>query len=260
MTYTNITKGLSRVGFTAAALAATALALPLSASAGSTGYYAGQNDPHEQCKADEKRDKIVGGVLGAVVGGVVGSNVAGSGVQDEGTAIGAVIGGLAGAGIADKRVDCDPVYTNSYGTTYDNGQYYPSQNQGVVYGDQSYRSPQPQPVYQNTGYNSGSYGSSYPVNCPAGTTAQTNGTCLQTAPVQYRTVSTQSTTYRPQPQPVYTRPVYQERTYNQGYYTQQKPQHVRRDRRKARKAARRAERRAVQGGHYHGAYVCHGHH
>ena len=232
MTYTHKTKGLSRVGFTAAALAATTLALPLSASAGNTGYYAqdGYHSAHEQCKADEKRDKIVGGVLGAVVGGVVGSNVAGRNVQDEGTAIGAVIGGLAGAGIADKRVDCDPVYNNTYGNgSYDNGRYYQGSQQPVVYGTQTYR--QPQPVYRDSGYRTTT---SYPVR---------------------------TTTYR-QPQPVYTQPrviVRPQPVYNQGYY-QQKPQHVRRDRRRARKAARKAQRRIVNGSHYHGSYVCHGHH
>ena len=46
---------------------------------------------------------LLGGAAGAGLGGVIGSNLAGSGVQDEGTAIGAVLGGLAGASFANSR-------------------------------------------------------------------------------------------------------------------------------------------------------------
>ena len=48
-------------------------------------------------------DTLAGGLIGAGVGGAIGSNLAGGGVQDEGTAIGAALGGLAGANIANSR-------------------------------------------------------------------------------------------------------------------------------------------------------------
>lgn len=59
---------------------------------------------------------IVGTVIGSGLGGVLGSNIAGSGVQDEGTAIGAVVGGLAGMAIANR--------TDRYG----NGGFIPGLN------------------------------------------------------------------------------------------------------------------------------------
>ncbi len=40
--------------------------------------------------------------VGAGIGGAIGSNLAGSGVRQEGTAIGAVLGGLAGYGLANR--------------------------------------------------------------------------------------------------------------------------------------------------------------
>lgn len=46
---------------------------------------------------------LLGGTIGAGLGGAIGSNLAGSGVRDEGTAIGAVLGGLAGAAYGNSR-------------------------------------------------------------------------------------------------------------------------------------------------------------
>jgi len=46
---------------------------------------------------------LLGGAAGAGLGGVIGSNLAGSGVRDEGTAIGAALGGLAGASFANRQ-------------------------------------------------------------------------------------------------------------------------------------------------------------
>ncbi|WP_169331855.1 glycine zipper 2TM domain-containing protein [Robiginitomaculum antarcticum] len=236
MTYTDLTKGLSRAGFAAAALAATSFALPGLASAQNYGYYAGDqyNAAHEQCKKDEKRDKLVGGLIGAVIGGVVGSNVAGDGVQDEGTAIGAVVGGLAGAGIADKRVDCDPAYGNGYNDSY-NTQY---NSQRVVYGQGGYQNS----GYQNDGYNQGTYNQgTYPVY--------------------------QTGTYRT-PQPVYRQqPVYRHDTYGQ-QRRQDALEAQRQERLKAAQRAERQQRKAYRKGyhtgqaqtHYHGKYICYDHH
>ena len=46
---------------------------------------------------------LLSGAVGAGLGGAIGSNLAGSGVRDEGTAIGAVLGGLAGAAYGNSR-------------------------------------------------------------------------------------------------------------------------------------------------------------
>lgn len=48
-------------------------------------------------------NSLLGTVAGAGIGGVIGSNLAGSGVQQEGTAIGALIGGLAGNALTSGR-------------------------------------------------------------------------------------------------------------------------------------------------------------
>lgn len=45
---------------------------------------------------------LMGAGIGALAGGVLGSNLAGSGVQQEGTAIGAVVGGLVGYGLTNR--------------------------------------------------------------------------------------------------------------------------------------------------------------
>lgn len=53
-----------------------------------------------QINFDNRNDYYATGA-GAVLGGVIGSNLAGSGVQDEGTAIGAVVGGVLGNAIGN---------------------------------------------------------------------------------------------------------------------------------------------------------------
>ncbi len=63
-------------------------------------------------------DTLLGGAIGAGLGGVIGSNLAGGGVQDEGTALGAVIGGLAGASLANRNSN---YYGNPYAGTYNPG-------------------------------------------------------------------------------------------------------------------------------------------
>ena len=45
---------------------------------------------------------VFGTAAGAGIGGVIGSNLAGSGVREEGTAIGALIGGIAGYALSDN--------------------------------------------------------------------------------------------------------------------------------------------------------------
>ncbi|WP_017932243.1 glycine zipper 2TM domain-containing protein [Robiginitomaculum antarcticum] len=127
---------------------------------------------------------------GAVIGGVIGSNVAGGGVQDEGTAIGAVIGGLAGNYIGnqiqarqDARAYYGPQYENgygsqggyganygaSYGNSYGGSSRYGNYNVGVPaggyetagrygYSQSGYSSGGYAPVsYSNGGYMNGGY-------------------------------------------------------------------------------------------------------
>ena len=58
---------------------------------------------------------LLGATIGAGLGGALGSNLAGGGVQDEGTAIGAVLGGLAGAAIANQGSSRYGGYNYGYG-------------------------------------------------------------------------------------------------------------------------------------------------
>lgn len=127
------------------AIALSALAFSTSAYAQNYSYNSGYN-AHEACKTSEKKQKLIGGGIGAIAGAIIGSQVSGNGARTEGSAIGAVIGGLAGGGIADKRIDCDPVYA-SHQT-----QPVYSQHSQPVYSQQTYtqpthyqRSHQPQP-------------------------------------------------------------------------------------------------------------------
>ena len=59
--------------------------------------YAGQLNPGFSGQS------LFGTLAGAGVGGAIGSNLAGSGVREEGTAIGALIGGIAGYALSDNR-------------------------------------------------------------------------------------------------------------------------------------------------------------
>jgi len=94
----------------AAALTAATFTAPAIAHAGN---YSSYNSSYEDCKKSDTEAQIIGGVLGALAGGVFGSNVAGGGVQDEGTALGAAAGAAAGIAIANK--DCkkrNGIYTD----------------------------------------------------------------------------------------------------------------------------------------------------
>ncbi len=51
---------------------------------------------------------LLGAGIGTGLGGILGSNLAGTGVQQEGTAIGAVLGGIAGAAIANRNANRSP--------------------------------------------------------------------------------------------------------------------------------------------------------
>jgi len=71
-----------------ASLLASVFLIPTSASAQIFGGLGGNT--------------LLGAGIGAGLGGVLGSNLAGTGVQQEGTAIGAVLGGIAGAAIVNR--------------------------------------------------------------------------------------------------------------------------------------------------------------
>ena len=58
---------------------------------------------------------LIGTAIGAGLGGAIGSNLAGSGVREEGTALGALIGGVAGYAISNRRAGGS---WNGYGGGY----------------------------------------------------------------------------------------------------------------------------------------------
>ncbi|MCF6221593.1 MAG: hypothetical protein L3J65_10820 [Robiginitomaculum sp.] len=79
---------------------------------------------------------LLGAGIGASLGGVLGSNLAGTGVQQEGTAIGALLGGIAGASLANsggsryggsgssgRYGDFVPAYGPGYGNGYGMSSY-----------------------------------------------------------------------------------------------------------------------------------------
>lgn len=165
----------------------------------SQGYNA-----HEACKASENRSQIIGGGIGAVAGAVIGSQVAGNGARTEASVIGGVLGGLAGAGIADKRVDCDPVYSDGYqasssrtysGDTYSGGTYTSS------------------PTYSTTSSSSYHQAASYP-QVDYGTRTTVSDHPVYSNPTWG---AQPARTYISQPvsQPVYSQPTYQSASYSQ---------------------------------------------
>jgi len=101
---------------------------------------------------------LLGAGIGAGLGGVLGSNLAGGGVQQEGTAIGAVLGGLAGAAIANSGrggYRGSSRYGNNWrgnygynggGYNYRYGYSYGYNNGGYAY-PQTYQLPATQYVY-----------------------------------------------------------------------------------------------------------------
>lgn len=168
--------------------------------------YDGQT-PHEACKSDENRGKLIGGGIGAVAGAVLGSQVAGNGARTEASVIGGVLGGLAGAGIADKRVDCDPVYRNegysSSGYHTSSGGTYTTAPRTTYGSSPSYSST------HSTGYSQAQYGtrttvSDHPVYSDPTWGAQPARTYVS----------------QPVSQPVYTQPSYSQPTYQAASYSQ----------------------------------------
>jgi uncharacterized protein YcfJ len=181
---------------TAISLSALAFSSPTLAQS-YNGYSA-----HEACKKSENKNKLLGGGIGAVAGAVIGSQISGSGARTEGSAIGGVLGGLAGAGIADKRIDCDPVYTQR-----EQPVYYPSQPASTTsypsttYSTTSYQTATSQPVYTNSGH----------------------ATSYQTVPSYHHTSSyTQASSYPVRTtvsdHPIYSNPGYTTSTYHGGSY------------------------------------------
>jgi hypothetical protein len=181
--------------------------------------------------------------------------------------IGGVLGGLAGAGIADKRVDCDPVYSNE---GYSTSGYQTSS--GGTYTNAPITTYGSSPTYsstQSTSYSQAQYGTrttvsdhpvysdptwgaqparayvSQPVSQPVYTQPSYSQPSYQTASYsQPRVVS--STTHYSQPSTTYVRPV--TTTYVQPT-TYVRPA----------RAERRHLRRAY-GHHHHGKYACSGRH
>ncbi len=102
---------------------------------------------NHECLNKETKRELIGGAVGGTVGAIAGKKIIGG---TKGTIVGAALGGAAGYGIGDKSIDCDPIPTRQY-------------SEGE-FGAAS--------AYQATPAVAG------PITCPAGTTAQPNGTCM----------------------------------------------------------------------------------
>ena len=96
--------------------AVASVALPLTASAHDNGY----RHSHQS----SQNNQVTGGLIGAVIGGVIGSNVAGTGVQREGTAIGALAGAVIGSSLRGQ--------SSSQNGHYNSG-HYQQQTQQPIY-------------------------------------------------------------------------------------------------------------------------------
>lgn len=176
----------------------------LAATANANSYgsaYNGQT-PHEACKSDENRGKLIGGGIGAVAGAVLGSQVAGNGARTEASVIGGVLGGLAGAGIADKRVDCDPVYTHEGHPVSSESQTYGS---STTYGSAPVHGTRTSNGYHQT--------TSYPQEDYGVRTTVSDHPVYQNPTWGARPAQT----YRPQ---TVSRSVYSQPTYRQASYSQ----------------------------------------
>ena len=230
-------------------ISAGALAIPITGLANDYNTYGQGYNAHQECKSDEDRRQVIGGVLGAVAGGVLGSQVSGNGARTEGSAIGAVVGGLAGAGIADKTVDCDPVY--SADRTYSSGNTYSSSHTtNTTYSTNRYQDRVV--VSDHPVYNDPTYGATY------SRTVIPEPTYARTIPTQ--TVYAQPTTTRQ----VYTQPA---QTHTTRTYTsyQPAPQYVSRTVHSPRYShvgyqAEPVRYTARRGHHHHGRYSCNSHH
>lgn len=108
---------------------------------------------NHECLNKEKKREIIGGAVGGTIGAIAGKKLIGG---TKGTIAGAALGGAAGYGIGDKTINCDPIPARQIS----------SDNYG-------------QNAYQATPAISG------PTSCPAGTTAQPNGTCMMGGDVSY---------------------------------------------------------------------------
>lgn len=233
-------------------LSAGAMAIPLTGLASEYNSYNQGYNAHQECKSNEDRRQIIGGLAGAVAGGVLGSQISGNGARTEGSAIGAVVGGLAGAGIADKTVDCDPVYdqgqTYSGGTTYSGGSTYSS---GQTYGSNtSYSSGHSYPdrvtVSNHPVYNDPTYGATY--------TRQ-----VISEPSYARTIPTQ-TVYA---QPSHTSRVYTQPVQTQTVRTYASPQPVTQYAYRTVQSPRYSTPVTTShrsGHHHHGKYACNSYH
>jgi len=239
-------------------ISAGALAIPISGLANDYNTYGQGYNAHQECKSNEDRRQVIGGVLGAVAGGVLGSQVSGNGARTEGSAIGAVVGGLAGAGIADKTVDCDPVYATdrsySSGTAYSGNSTHSSGNT-YSSGHTTYstnRYPDRVVVSDHPVYNDPTYGARY------SRTVIPESTYARTIPTQ--TVYAQPTTTRH----VYTQPVQTHTTRPYSSY-QPAPQYVSRTVQSPRYSHIQYQSEPVRyttrrGHHHHGRYACNSHH
>lgn len=237
------------------------------ASANNYGSSYNGQTPHEACKSDENRGKLIGGGIGAVAGAVLGSQVAGNGARTEASVIGGVLGGLAGAGIADKRVDCDPVYPNE---GYSTSGYQTSS--GGTYTSAPVTTYGSSPTYSSThstGYSQTQYGTRTTVSDHPVYSDPTWG--AQPA----RTYASQPVSQPAYTQPSYSQPTYQTASYSQPrvvsstrHYSQPSTTYVRpvtttyvQPTTYVRPA--RAERRRLHrsyGHHHHGKYACSGRH
>lgn len=173
------------------AITLSALAFSSSSFAQNYSHDSGYN-AHEACKTSEKKQKLIGGGIGAIAGAVIGSQVSGNGARTEGSAIGAVIGGLAGGGIADKRIDCDPVYSSQSQPVYTQPSYTQSTHSQPSYVQQA------QPTYSQSSQNRIVYVQQLPAMTAASNHYQTVPAQTQHYPVR--------TTYSDHP--VYSNPSY----------------------------------------------------
>ena len=87
---------------TAAAIAASSMAVPQFALAQSARDY-GSGDV---CKAEKKSSTTKGTIAGGVIGALVGNAIAGKGNKTEGTIIGGVVGGAVGHQVGKHLVKC----------------------------------------------------------------------------------------------------------------------------------------------------------
>jgi len=206
----------------AATLAAVTFGLPSFAQA----HHAGGNSylTYEECKKKDRKNQVVGGLVGAVAGGVFGSQVSGNGARSEGSAIGALVGGTAGALIGDDKRHCEEL---------------------LRYG-------------QPSGYSSGGHGHSHHSSPPRYQPVPTHSYHTVSTPT-YSGCQTcpPPRVYKPRPRPTYTgcnTCGYTQTTYpTQGHSHSHSHAHYKK---KKRRKMRKHKRRQQQHHHYHGSNIC----